>query len=185
MRGGSANQEQQTKSKRGRGQKWRDREGDQTVFLPRGPLLAHLLLIPRVILDLGIDGDFHIESTIVVIWDDVAVLVDMFALGVNNAALGIAVDLDALLTDLTDGVGLVGVRVNVENRVSGVSGVGAGSTGASSGRVGTRVGTRERSTGNERTTDGENDAHGHGGGENSGHAKVRVGVRTAPGSESG
>jgi hypothetical protein len=95
----------------------------------------------------------------------------MLALGIKNAALAVAVNLGPLLADLTNGIGLVGVRVDVENRVGGVGGVRAGDSGGGSGRVGTRVGSRERSTSNKRTADRENDSHGHGGGENGSHAK--------------
>ena len=103
--------------------------------------------------------------------DDMAVIIWVLALGVKNAALAVAVNLDALLADLTDGVGLIGMGVDVENRVGGVGGVRAGHPGGSSGRVGTGVRTRERATSNERTANGEDDAHGHGGGKNSSHAK--------------
>ena len=95
----------------------------------------HLLLIPRVIFDFSIYGDLHVESTIVVIRNDVAVIVDIFALGIKNATLGIAVDFGTLFADLTNGVGLVRVRVDVENGVGGVGGVRAGGAGASSSRV--------------------------------------------------
>jgi len=122
-----------------------------------------LLLVSRVVFNFGIDGDLHIESTVVMILDN------MFTLGVKNAALTVAVNLDTLFANVTDGVGLIWVRVDVENRVGGVSRVRAGGSGTSSGGVGTRVRTRESSTGHERTTDGENDTHGHGGGENGSH----------------
>ena len=114
-----------------------------------------------------------------------AVIVDVFTLGVKNAALAVAVDLDALFADLTNGIGLVGVRVDVKNRVGSVGGDRACGARASSSRVGARVGARERSTGNKRATDGENDSHGHGGGENSGHTKLQIGVSTALGNKSG
>jgi len=101
----------------------------------------------------------------------VTVVVWVFALGVKNAALAVAVNLDTLLANLTNGIGLIGVGVDVENRVGGVGGVRASHPGGGSGRMGTGVRTRERTTGNERTANGENDAHGHGGGKNSSHAK--------------
>ena len=124
-----------------------------------------LLLIPRVVFNLGIDGDLHVESTVVMI-------LDMLTLGVENAALAVAVNLDTLFANITNGVGLIWVRVDVENRVGGVGRVRAGGSGTSSSGVGTRVRTRESSTSNERTTDGENDAHGHGGGKNGSHTKL-------------
>ena len=96
----------------------------------------------------------------------------MLTLGVEDAALAVAVNLDALFADITDGVGLVWVRVDVENRVGSVGRVRTGGPGTSSSGVGTRVGARESSASNERTTDGENDAHGHGGSKNGGHAKL-------------
>jgi len=102
-----------------------------------------------------------------------AVLIGMLTLGVKNAALAIAVNLGALLANLADSVGLVWVRIDVENRVGSVGGIRAGGPGSSSGRVGTRVGTRERSTSNERTADGKNDTHGHGGGKDGSHAKLQ------------
>ena len=124
-----------------------------------------LLLIPRVVFNFGIDGDLHVKSTVVMI-------LYMLTLGVENAALTVAVNLDTLLANITDGVGLIWVGVDVENRVGGVSRVRAGGSGTGSGGVRTRVRTRESSTGNERTTDGENDAHGHGGGKNGSHTKL-------------
>jgi len=129
------------------------------------------LFVCPVILNLCGDGDLDVEGAIVVIRDDMAVVVLVLALGVKNAALAVAVNLDALLANLTDGVGLIGVGVDIENRVGGVGGVRAGHPGGSSGRVGTGVRTRERTTSNERTANGENDAHGHGGGKNSSHTK--------------
>lgn len=94
--------------------------------------MAHLLLVPRVVFDLCIDGNFHVEGTVVVV-------LDVFALGIENAALPVAVNLDALLANFTDGIGLVGVGVDVENRVTGVGRVRACSSGAGSGGVGARV----------------------------------------------
>ena len=117
-----------------------------------------------------------------------AVIVDMLALGVKNAALAVTVNLDALLANLTNGVGLVWVRVDVQDRVGSVGGVRTGDAGGSSGRVGARIGTRERTTRSERTTDGENDAHGHCRGENSGHTEYGPGLaphwRGTPGQQS-
>ena len=131
-----------------------------------------LLLVSRVVFDLGINGDLYVESTVVVIRD-------MLTLGVENAALAVAVNFGALLADITNSVGLVWVRVDVENRVGGVGRVRAGGPGTSSTGVGTRVGTRESSASNERTTDGENDAHSHGSGKNGSHAKLGFGVKIA------
>jgi len=99
-----------------------------------------------------------------------AVIVDMLTLGVKNAALGVAVNLDALLANFTKSVGLVGVRVDVKDRVGGMDGVRAAGPGTSSSRVRTRVGTRERTAVDERTANGENDAHCHGCGKHGGHA---------------
>jgi len=146
-------------------------EGEGGAGVPRDPSSWQgLLLVCPVIFDLCGDGDLYVESTIV-IWHDMAIVVWVLAFGVKNAALAVAVNLDALLANLTDGVGLIGVGVNVENRVGGVGGVRAGHPGGSSGSVGTGVRTRERTTSNERTANGENDAHGHGGGKDSSHTK--------------
>lgn len=85
-----------------------------------------LLLVPRVVFDLGIDGNFHVEGTIVMIRD-------MFALGIENAALPVAVNLDTLLANFTNGIGLVGMGVDVEDRVGGVGRVRASNPGTGSG----------------------------------------------------
>lgn len=99
-----------------------------------------------------------------------AVVVDMLNLGVQDAALAIAVDLGALLTNPADSVGLVGVRADVKNRVGSVGRVGTGGAGARSSGVGTRVGSGEGSTSDKGSTNRENDAHGHGGCKNGSHA---------------
>lgn len=91
-----------------------------------------LLLVPRVVFNLCIDGDFYVEGTVIVV-------LDMLAFGIENAALPVAVDLDALLANFADGIGLIGVGVDVEDRVAGVGRVRAGSPGTGSGGVGTRV----------------------------------------------
>lgn len=137
-----------------------------------------LLFVPGIVFDLGIDGDLHVEGTVAVIWDYMAVVVDILTLGIKNTALAVTVDLGTLFANVTDGVGLVWVRVDVEDRVSGLSVVGAGSPGGSRGRMRTGVGSGERTTSNEGTANGENNAHGHGGGENCSHAgaDLRVGA---------
>jgi len=140
-------------------------------FLLQAPkLLERLLFIPGIVFDLGIDSDLHVQSAIVMIWDDMAIIETIFTLRVKNTALAVTVDLGALFADFTDGVGLVGVRVDVKNGVGGVSLVRASNPGGSCRRMRSRVGSRERTTGNERTADGENDAHSHGSGENGSHA---------------
>lgn len=135
-----------------------------------------LLFVPGIVFDLGIHGNLHVEGTVGVIWDDMAVIVDTLTLRVKDATLAVTVDLDALIANVTDRVGLVWVRIDVENRVGGMSLIRAGSSGASCRRMGSGVGSRERATSNERTADGENDAHGHGGGKNGGHAGAGVRV---------
>jgi hypothetical protein len=133
-------------------------------------------LIPVIIFNLSIDRDLDVKSTVIVIRDHMPVIVPIFTLGIKNAALAVAVNFDTLLCNVTDGVRLVWVWVDVENRVGGVSGVRAGGAGATRRRMGSRVGSSERSTVNERPTDGEDDAHGHGRGKNGSHAmeKFRV-----------
>ena len=160
-----------TNGNQNKGTATREQEGKPRNFTPSGSkLFAALFLVPGVVLDLGIDGDLHVESAVVVIWDDMAIVISVLALGVKNAALAIAINLGALLPDIANGVGLVGVGVDVENGVGGLGWVRAGGPGGRSSGVGTRVGTRERSASDERTTDGENDTHGHGGGEDGSHA---------------
>lgn len=129
------------------------------------------LLVPGIVFDLSIDGNLYVKGTVVVVWDDMTVIVGIFTLRIENAAFAVAINFGALLANLTDGVGLVRVGIDVENGVGGVSGVRAGGAGTSGRRMGCGVGPRERSTGNERAANGENDAHSHGGGKNGGHAK--------------
>ena len=148
-------------------------DGKSRHFLPQVPSTRYSLFVPRVVFYLGVDGNLYVESAVVVI-------LDVFALGVKDAALAVAVNLDALLANFTDGIGLVRVRVDVENRVGGVGRVRAGDAGASSAGVGTRVGTRESTTSNEGTANGENYAHGHGGGQNGSHARLQFRIKTAP-----
>ena len=130
-----------------------------------------LLFVPGIVFDLGIDGNLHVEGAVAMIWDNMAVIVDIFTLRVKNAALAVTVDLGSRLANFIDGVGLVWMRVDVKNGVGGVSLVGASNPGGSCRRVGTGVGTGERTSSDERTTDGENDAHSHGSGKNGSHAE--------------
>jgi len=169
-----ANQENnEWESKRTSGIKEEGGDNEAIHFSSSGScLLTRLLLVPRVVFDFGIDRNLHVESTVGVIWDNVAVVIHIFALGIQNTALAVTVNLGTLLPNFTDGVSLVWVRVDVENRVGGVDRVRTGGPGSCSGRVGTRVGTRERSASNERTTNGENDAHSHSGRQNSSHTEL-------------
>ena len=148
-------------------------------FLRLLALLVCLLFVPGIIFYLGIDGDLHVESAGVVILDYTMFVIGSFALGIKNAALAVTVDFSPLLSDVTDSVGLVRMRIDVENRVSGLSVVRARSPGGSCRRVGGGVGSREGTTSDERATDGEDDAHSHGGGENGGHAGVEFRVGAA------
>ena len=140
-------------------------------------LLARLLFVPGIVFDFSIDGDLHVQSTVALIWDDVALIVGIFTLRVKNTALAVTVNFSTLFANFTNGVGVVGVRVDVENGVGGVSVVRAGSPGGSCRRIRTRVGSRERSTSNERATDGENYAHSHGGSKDGSHAEWEFRVR--------
>lgn len=146
------------------------------------------LLVPGIVFDLSIDGNLYVKGTVVVVWDDMTVIVGIFTLRIENAAFAVAINFGALLANLTDGVGLVRVGIDVENGVGGVSLVGASNPGGSCRRVGTGVGTGERTSSDERTTDGENDAHGHCRGENSGHTEYGPGLaphwRGTPGQQS-
>lgn len=109
----------------------------------------HLLFVPGIVLDFGIDGNLHVESTVGVVWDNMAVVVGIFTLGVKDTALAVTVNLGTLFADLANGVGLVRMRVDVEDGVGGLGGVRASGAGGSSRGVGSRVGSREGTASDE------------------------------------
>ena len=135
------------------------------------------LFVGIMIVDFGGDSDLHIKATVVMIRDDMMIFEPIFTLRVENTALTVAIKPDILLTDLTDSISLCGIGVDVENRVGGISMVGAGDSGATGGRVGTGVRSSENATSNKRTTNRKDDTHSHCGGENSSHAEEGFRVR--------